>query len=26
AKKRIGIQIDVESIVSWDHTKIGGGY
>jgi general stress protein 26 len=26
AKKRIGIRIAVESIVSWDHTKIGGGY
>lgn len=26
ARKRLGIQIDVEQIVSWDHTKIGGGY
>ena len=26
AKKRLGIQIDVERIVSWDHGKIGGGY
>lgn len=26
AKKRIGIVIDVERYVSWDHTKIGGGY
>ena len=26
ARKRLGIQIDVERIVSWDHTKIGGGY
>ncbi len=26
AKKRLGIQIDVEQIVSWDHGKIGGGY
>jgi general stress protein 26 len=26
AKKRLGIQIDVERVVSWDHTKIGGGY
>ena len=26
AKKRFGIQINVEQIVSWDHTKIGGGY
>lgn len=26
AKKRLGIAIDVERIVSWDHTKLGGGY
>jgi general stress protein 26 len=26
AKKRLGIQINVGRIVSWDHTKIGGGY
>ena len=26
AKKRLGIQINVEQMVSWDHTKIGGGY
>lgn len=26
AKKRIGIAIDAERFVSWDHTKIGGGY
>ena len=26
AKQRLGIQINVEQIVSWDHTKIGGGY
>ena len=26
ARKRLGIQIDVERIVSWDHGKIGGGY
>ena len=26
AKKRIGIAIDVEKYVSWDHTKMGGGY
>ena len=26
ANKRLGIQIDVERVVSWDHTKIGGGY
>ena len=26
ANKRLGIQIDVERVVSWDHTKLGGGY
>ncbi|MGA0878958.1 MAG: pyridoxamine 5'-phosphate oxidase family protein [Ilumatobacteraceae bacterium] len=26
AKKRIGIAIEVEKYVSWDHTKMGGGY
>jgi len=26
AKKRIGIAIDVDRFVSWDHSKIGGGY
>jgi hypothetical protein len=26
AKKRIGIAIEVDRFVSWDHTKIGGGY
>lgn len=26
AKKRIGIAIEVERYVSWDHTKMGGGY
>ncbi|MFM1751898.1 MAG: hypothetical protein RL119_860 [Actinomycetota bacterium] len=26
ARKRIGIAIDAESFVSWDHSKIGGGY
>ncbi len=26
AGKRIGIAIDVERTVSWDHTKLGGGY
>lgn len=26
AKKRIGIAIDVDHFVSWDHSKIGGGY
>ncbi len=24
AKKRLGIQIDVENVVSWDHTKLSG--
>ena len=26
AGKRIGIAIDVERTVTWDHTKLGGGY
>jgi general stress protein 26 len=26
AKKRIGVVIDVEKFVSWDHTKLGGTY
>jgi len=26
ARKRIGIAIDIERTVSWDHTKLGGGY
>jgi PPOX class probable F420-dependent enzyme len=26
AAKRVGIMIDVDKIVSWDHTKLGGGY
>ncbi|MFM8857437.1 MAG: pyridoxamine 5'-phosphate oxidase family protein [Actinomycetota bacterium] len=26
AKKRIGIAIDVDHFLSWDHSKIGGGY
>ncbi len=24
--KRLGVRIDVEKIVSWDHTKLGGTY
>ncbi len=24
--KRVGVRIDVESVVSWDHTKLGGTY
>ncbi|MCE2855294.1 MAG: pyridoxamine 5'-phosphate oxidase family protein [Ilumatobacteraceae bacterium] len=26
AEKRLGVVIDVEKIVSWDHNKLGGGY
>ncbi len=26
ARKRIGVAVDVERVVSWDHTKLGGGY
>lgn len=26
AQKRIGVVIDVEKFVSWDHTKLGGTY
>ncbi len=26
ARKRIGVVIDVERVVSWDHTKLGRGY
>ena len=26
ARKRIGVVIDVERVVSWDHTKLGGVY
>jgi PPOX class probable F420-dependent enzyme len=26
ARKRIGVVIDVERVVSWDHTKLGGAY
>lgn len=26
AKKRIGVVIDVDHTVTWDHTKLGGGY
>jgi PPOX class probable F420-dependent enzyme len=26
AQKRIGVVIDVERVVSWDHTKLGGAY
>ena len=26
AQKRIGVVIDVETVVSWDHTKLAGAY
>lgn len=26
ARKRIGVVVDVERVVSWDHTKLGGSY
>ncbi len=26
ARKRVGVVIDVEKTVSWDHTKLGGSY
>lgn len=26
ARKRIGVMIDVEHVVSWDHTKLAGAY
>jgi PPOX class probable F420-dependent enzyme len=26
ARKRIGVIVDVERVVSWDHTKLGGSY
>lgn len=26
ATKRVGVRIDVEKTVSWDHRKLGGGY
>lgn len=26
ARKRIGVVVDVERVVSWDHTKLGGAY
>ena len=26
ATKRLGVVIDVEHVVSWDHRKLGGGY
>jgi hypothetical protein len=26
AAKRLGVVIEVERVVSWDHTKLGGGY
>jgi PPOX class probable F420-dependent enzyme len=26
ARKRVGVRFDVERVVSWDHTKLGGAY
>lgn len=26
ARKRVGVRLDVERVVSWDHRKLGGGY
>ena len=26
ARKRVGVVLDVERVVSWDHTKLGGTY
>ena len=26
AKKRLGVVIDAERVISWDHSKLGGGY
>jgi general stress protein 26 len=26
ARKRVGVEFDVERVVSWDHTKLGGRY
>jgi len=26
ARKRVGVVLDVERVVSWDHRKLGGGY
>jgi hypothetical protein len=26
ARKRLGVAFEVSSVVSWDHTKLGGGY
>jgi len=26
ARKRLGVEFVVERVVSWDHTKLGGGY
>jgi hypothetical protein len=26
AGKRLGVVIDVDRVVSWDHTKLGGTY
>ena len=26
ARKRLGVVFEIERVVSWDHTKLGGGY
>jgi hypothetical protein len=26
ARKRLGVRFEIERIVSWDHSKLGGGY
>ena len=26
AHKRLGVRFDIDHVVSWDHTKLGGGY
>jgi PPOX class probable F420-dependent enzyme len=26
ARKRVGVVLDLEDVVSWDHRKLGGGY
>lgn len=26
ARKRLGVRFEIERVVSWDHTKLGGGY
>ena len=26
ARKRLGVRFEIDRVVSWDHTKLGGGY